>query len=318
MRVGSLVCVLVLTLALGLAAQTPESDIDSGVASVQFLSATGGGEARLQPVEAGRIPSLRRRISVVLTGVTLDAALAEIGRLAGVTFAYGGAQLPAGERVTLRAEGMTLAAVLTETLLDAGVDVVVSGGDRLALVRHGQAVPAADMPEGTITGLVSDSATGDPVEGAEVLLDTLNVRGTSNAAGLFRMVAPAGHRLLRVRRLGYRPATLEVDVEEDGEVAVSVKLVAQITRLEELVTTATGVRRRYELGNSIVSLNVDSIVETQPVRSLSQLLETRVPGLTATHTSGAPGDPTRLRLRGLSSVTRSNDPIVIVDGGARQ
>src|SRR5690606_13800081 len=40
----------------------------------------------------------------------------------------------------------------------------------------------------------------------------------------------------------------------------------------------------------------------------------RVPGLVVQRTSGAPGDPSRLRLRGVSSVYRSNDPIVIVDG----
>lgn len=311
MRVGSTVCALLLALAADLAGQIP--DVDTGAATVQFLATPGGGAAP-QVVEAGRVPLLRRRISLMLEGTPLEDALAEIGRLAGVTFAYSDAELPLGERVSLRADAMTLAAVLTEALLDAGVDVIVSGGDRLALVPHGQALPAKIVKDGTITGVVSDSATGDPVEGAEVLLDTLSVRAVSNGVGLFRMTAPAGHHLLRVRRLGYRPATVEVDVEEDGDVAVSIKLVPQITRLEELVTTATGVRRRYELGNSIVSLNVDSIVQTQPVHNLSQLLETRVPGLTATHTSGAPGDPTRLRLRGLSSVTRSNDPIVIVDG----
>jgi outer membrane receptor for ferrienterochelin and colicin len=312
-RTGSIVCALWLALAADLAGQTPDFDTGPGAGTIQFLELSGGRSVP-QPIEAGRVPLLRRRISLVLKGAPLEDALAEIGRLAGVSFVYGGAQLPAGERVTLRAEAMTLAAVLTETLLDAGVDVVVTGGDRLALVRHGQTLPAPVVADGTITGVVSDSATGDPVDGAEALLDTLNVRGVSNAAGVFRMTAPVGHHLIRVRRLGYRPATVEVDVEEDREVAVAVRLVPQVTRLEELVSTATGVRRRYELGNSIISLNVDSIVETQPVHSLSQLLETRVPGLTATHTSGAPGDPTRLRLRGLSSVTRSNDPIVIVDG----
>jgi TonB-dependent SusC/RagA subfamily outer membrane receptor len=39
-----------------------------------------------------------------------------------------------------------------------------------------------------------------------------------------------------------------------------------------------------------------------------------VPGLTVEHTSGAPGDPSRLRLRGASSMLKNNDPIVIIDG----
>ncbi|MBX6331205.1 MAG: TonB-dependent receptor plug domain-containing protein [Gemmatimonadaceae bacterium] len=87
-----------------------------------------------------------------------------------------------------------------------------------------------------------------------------------------------------------------------------------MTRLQQVVTTATGPRRQLELGNDITVVDADSIAATQPIRSVSDLLATRVPGLVAQTTSGAPGDPTRIRLRGLHSVLQSNDPIVIVDG----
>jgi TonB-dependent SusC/RagA subfamily outer membrane receptor len=110
------------------------------------------------------------------------------------------------------------------------------------------------------------------------------------------------------------PHRLGVLVPEDAAVRLDFVMQEGITRLQELVATATGERRRYELGNAITTLNVDSIVQTQPVATLTDLLETRVPGLTVSHTSGAPGDPARLRLRGASSLTRSNDPVVIVDG----
>ncbi|HKU61452.1 MAG TPA: TonB-dependent receptor [Gemmatimonadales bacterium] len=313
MRVGTLVCACWLFLATIASAQTGGIAAESGAGTVQFFTASEGGGRPLQPVEAGRVPMLRRRISLVLRDEPLEDALAEIGRLSGVTFAYGSAALPADGRVSLRAEGMTLAAVLTETLLDAGVDVVVSSGDRLALVRHDPPPPVRE-PTGVITGVVTDSATGGPVESADVFVDSTSLATTTNAVGLFRLKAPPGHYVLRVRRLGYRPATVEVDVEDGVESAVAVTLEPQPTRLQELVSTVTGNRRRYELGNAIATINADSIVATQPVRSVTELLETRVPGLTATHTSGAPGDPTRLRLRGLNSISRSNDPIVIVDG----
>jgi TonB-dependent SusC/RagA subfamily outer membrane receptor len=87
-----------------------------------------------------------------------------------------------------------------------------------------------------------------------------------------------------------------------------------MTRLQDMVTTATGPKRRYELGNDITVIDVDSIVANEPIASVTDLLDGRVPGLTIQRTSGAPGDPSRLRLRGASSAFLSNDPIVIVDG----
>jgi TonB-dependent SusC/RagA subfamily outer membrane receptor len=47
---------------------------------------------------------------------------------------------------------------------------------------------------------------------------------------------------------------------------------------------------------------------------MTDLLETRVPGLTVVHSSGQPGSPSRLRLRGVGSISGNNDPIFIVDG----
>jgi TonB-dependent SusC/RagA subfamily outer membrane receptor len=81
-----------------------------------------------------------------------------------------------------------------------------------------------------------------------------------------------------------------------------------------VVTTATGVQRKIEVGNDITTLSVDSIRQVAPITSVTDLLETRVPGLTVVHSSGTPGDPSRLRLRGAGSIQMNNDPIVIVDG----
>ena len=86
------------------------------------------------------------------------------------------------------------------------------------------------------------------------------------------------------------------------------------TVLSGVVTTATGLQRKVEVGNDITSLNVDSIMQVAPVSSVTDLLETRVPGLTVLHSSGDPGNPSRLRLRGIGSISGNNDPIVIVDG----
>jgi TonB-dependent SusC/RagA subfamily outer membrane receptor len=73
-------------------------------------------------------------------------------------------------------------------------------------------------------------------------------------------------------------------------------------------------QRKIEVGNDITTINVDSVMKVAPISSVTDLLETRVPGLTVLHSSGVPGDPSRIRLRGSRSITGNNDPIVIVDG----
>jgi TonB-dependent SusC/RagA subfamily outer membrane receptor len=60
-------------------------------------------------------------------------------------------------------------------------------------------------------------------------------------------------------------------------------------------------------------LNVDSIRRDAPISTVTDLLEGRVPDLVVTRGSGAPGSPSRIRIRGISSINGSNDPIIIVD-----
>jgi TonB-dependent SusC/RagA subfamily outer membrane receptor len=80
------------------------------------------------------------------------------------------------------------------------------------------------------------------------------------------------------------------------------------------VTTATGVQRRLDVGSDVTTINVDSVMRVAPIKSLTDLLDTRIPGATVLRSSGTPGDPSRIRLRRAASIQESNDPIVIVDG----
>ena len=95
---------------------------------------------------------------------------------------------------------------------------------------------------------------------------------------------------------------------------VHITLIPVATVLSGVVTTASGLQRKIEVGNDITTINVDSVMRIAPITSVTDLLETRVPGLTVMHTSGVPGDPSRLRLRGAGSASLNNDPILVVDG----
>ena len=120
-------------------AQGPEQD-----RAPRFLLAL---DSRLTPVDIDRTPLLGRRLSLSLDGATIKEALGEIGRQSGLRLAYGDDILPCDGRVHLRAEGITVAAALTDVLFDTDVDVVFSPNGRVTLAEHQYltAEPAADV-----------------------------------------------------------------------------------------------------------------------------------------------------------------------------
>src|ERR1041385_718804 len=90
--------------------------------------------------DASNAPVLHRRVSLDLSGVTVDQALKEITRQAGLEISYSPRVVHLERSVSVHAREITVAAALTEVLLDAAVDVSVASGGELALVRRARAL----------------------------------------------------------------------------------------------------------------------------------------------------------------------------------
>src|SRR5438552_7861034 len=97
----------------------------------QFLLASASPAKAPVVVDAGSVASLRRRVSLSLDGARVGEALAEISRVSGLQIVYADGVVPSEGRVHVRAEEITVAAALTEVLLDAGVDVLISPAGRV-------------------------------------------------------------------------------------------------------------------------------------------------------------------------------------------
>ncbi len=119
---------------------------------------------------------------------------------------------------------------------------------------------------------------------------------------------------LTARRVGYTPLTKVVTAVADSAASADFALASAPTKLNEVVTTALGDQRRYEVGNVISTINADSIAPTTPITSLTDLISARAPGVQVEQTSGLTGAGEAIRIRGRGSLVLQGDPIVIVDG----
>lgn len=306
-----------------LAALLPLGTVAASVASAQDGGTSGSranaaGSTKAPPAVAvqGRADGAHRRITIELRNVPLADALLAIAQRGGVGIVQGD---------EVAADTSTVSVHLVDVTVEKAFDLVLKGTPYVAREKAGVVVivpapkrAAADTTEGgTIYGRVVDSATAHPLAGVVVTVMETAIAATTNDSGYFviQRAGATGLQTVVMRHIGYRLAKKIVPIPPfPASVRVDVALVMGMTRLQEVVVTATGRQRRMELGNDITILNADSIVRTQPVTSVTDILEGRVPGLVVQRTSGAPGDPARLRLRGTSSPFMSNDPIVIVDG----
>jgi TonB-dependent SusC/RagA subfamily outer membrane receptor len=276
----------------------------------QQIASNARSETDRRAVEA----MLDRPVTVDVKQVSLDRALQTIAARSHTTILYDASMMARHHRaVTVQVKEVALRTVFGQLFAGTTLQVVAQPHDRLVVVEGTTVSPPIDSV-GTVTGTVVDSATGKPIPGVSVSIHGITpVTTTEQGTFTFRNV-PVGDQLVIARAFGHRPMRRTVTVHDSEQTRIRFQLANAPNILSGVVTTATGTQRKLEVGNDIVTLNVDSIRQVAPITSVTDLLESRVPGLTVLRTSGVPGDPARLRLRGASSITGNNDPIVIVDG----
>lgn len=282
------------------------------------LAAQSPAIAAQVPAEASRVTEevLSRRITLTLTRVSLKRAIDSISRTANVLIEY---QVP---MLTAQVTPITLAVtdeplgVVLERVLDRTMLRVISGERGHLTIVASQEGAADSVPSvGVIIGRVVDSANGQRLGGATVKVAGTRLSAVTTDSGWFTVRAvPVGEREVQVKLFGYRMISQPVSVTNGEPATIRVLMAKTATVLAGVVTTAIGVQERRTVGNDITVLNADSIMRVAPVTNLTDMLATRVPGLIVQNTSGIPGAPSRLRLRGPSSLTVSDDPILIVDG----
>ncbi|MBC8088452.1 MAG: TonB-dependent receptor plug domain-containing protein, partial [Phycisphaerae bacterium] len=183
---------------------------------------------------------------------------------------------------------------------------------------------AAQTPEpragrtatGIIRGRVTDSASGLPISGSQVSVVGTRLTAFSGADGRYHLrgLGTSSPIVVRVLRLGYQPATRTVQVSAGADTTLDVALQAVITTLDAVVTTATGDQSRRSFGNVVSSIRADSVVANSSIGNVNELLQARVPGVQVLQGAGQVGSYGTIRIRGTSSLSLTNEPLIIVDG----
>lgn len=184
--------------------------------------------------------------------------------------------------------------------------------------------PVAAQERGTVGGVVRDATTSAPIAGAQVLIEGTNYGALTNAEGRYLVLnVPPGTHSLRAVFIGYGPVAQEFTVEAGGTAEVDFELAHSALQLDEIVVTATGEQRKRELGNAVGEIKAAQVVEVAPVHNMADLLQGRSAGVQVLNSAGTSGVGSRVRIRGSSSISLSNDPLLYVDGirvdgGSRQ
>ena len=156
-----------------------------------------------------------------------------------------------------------------------------------------------------VKGHVKDAA-GEDIIGATVRVEGTQTATVSDFDGNFVLKANEGATLV-ISYVGYQNATVK------AAPTVEVTLQDDATVLQDVVVIGYGTVRKSDATGSVMSVEADQLnkgLATSP----ADLLQGKTPGVQIVSTSGAPGASSKIRIRGGSSLSASNDPLIVIDG----
>lgn len=217
------------------------------------------------------------------------------------------------KRVSFSKKGSSLKEAISTLLKGTGFEAYLVPPGEIVVRRSTGKESAQDT--GSIRITVKDASNNKGLLGVSLEMKAANralVTG-DNGSVVFRGI-PAGTYEVIARRIGFSTVRQEVKVVAGEVGSIEIRLPVMATSLTEVVTAGAAERAKLEVGTSIATIDVAEIMKTTPVSSVSQLLATHVPGITAIAGSGGVGSPTRIRIRGNTSIEGNNEPIYIIDG----
>lgn len=282
---------------------------------VQLLAVCAG----MQMAYAVKAPAqdlLDRRISIQADDVSLKIILNRIENLADIKFTYSPKAIQAERVTSVNARSQPVREVLEMVLKPMRVNYRVAGSQIVLSQQSASSFDVEDkpvnqshavLPERTITGVVK-SETGEGLPGVSVVVKNTTTGTTTNTEGQFRLVIPDNAGTLVFSYVGYQSQEVAISSLSN----FSLQMVPNPKSLDEVVVVGYGTQIKRELTSAISRVSSKEINEL-PVMEVGQALQGRVPGLTVTNVS-SPGTAPNIRIRGVSSVSFSTDPLYVIDG----
>ncbi|HDS08410.1 MAG TPA: TonB-dependent receptor [Bacteroides sp.] len=162
----------------------------------------------------------------------------------------------------------------------------------------------------TLKGIVRDQE-GIPLPGVSVYIEGTTRGVITNLDGEFEIeVDPRQDAVLLFSSVGFEPESRRIG---DGTTFFEITMRPKITELDDVVVIGYGTQRRGDVTVAISSVDAGAV--SSPVHtSLDQALQGQAAGVVVMQSTGKPGAPVSVRIRGTTSINGTNEPLYVVDG----
>lgn len=241
--------------------------------------------------------------------VKLAEILDEIEKQSNYLFVYN-KHVNVNKKISIDVNELSLKATLDKLFKGSDINYAVEGSYIMLSTGNKSVTEVTTIQQSrTITGIVTDRNTGEPIVGASIVVKEMKSSGTiTDVEGKFSLEINGDHIILQISYLGYitreirtgNISFLQIELSEDTKV------------LDEVVVVGYGTMKKTSLTGAVTDIKAEDIAAT-PTSNLSNLLAGRAPGVTIINNSGFVGAGSTIRIRGKGSWNENASALFVID-----
>lgn len=237
--------------------------------------------------------------------MTVKQALDELFKIPGLSIVYGGSEKIANNTIAFPSRSLPVERIMNEIELQSPVDFILNNGHIIVKNRK--------LEESyTITGKLKDNITKEGLISANILIEGTSTGFVTDNEGSFLINLKPGNYSLIFRYIGYEEKIIEVKLYKNLNLNVELKVKQHQINSVNIQGSYNSIEP-LEKGRDIKTID-SKVIGRLNTNNVNDALQGRVEGVWTTKSSGAPGDHHKIRIRGISSIFGSSDPLYIVDG----
>ena len=258
----------------------------------------------------------KTKISLHMENATIENVLYKIESLSDFKFMFNDNEIDYKKKVTIIANRERISSILKDIFSNSNVAFEVYKKQIILkidpLKNQVNVTPDKEVvliQQIAVTGNVSD-INNQPLLGVNVTAEGTTTGAITDFDGNYSIKVDSDQAVLVFTYVGMKTVKKVVG----QETTVNVRMIEDNQSLDEVIITATGARKRVEMGNSIANLKVSDDVKERPINNVFDILQGQAAGVSIGASGGSVGMGSRIRIRGSNSASLSNEPVIYVDG----
>ena len=272
----------------------------------------------LLQVNASTSYGQNQKVTLNEDGVSMTQIFQQIEDQTDLHFFYNNKDLDVGQKVSVNANKLQVMELLAQLFQNKGMTYQILGS-QIILKKAGvplEPVSSFELKkqQRQITGIISD-ASGFPMPGVTVVIEGTKKGAVSNFGGEYIIQIEVENQALVFSSLGYE--TQRIIIGDKSIIDLVMK--EDFSQLDEVVLIGYGEQKREDVSGAVSSIKPENIVQAATGSvGFDRALGGLVKGVQVSQSSGRPGSPVRLNIRGITSPLSGfgglNQPLYVIDG----